>query len=462
MLVAEAARSSVMAWSSSQQQVARDGSQVDPHGPTVFSTERLPEAPRTDPSLSSLDTGPFKSATVPPAGGELLAGRFRLRAMLGRGAMGEVYAAYDELLGVQLAVKRLLPALAADHAYLRQLHHEIVVARRVSHPNVCRVYDLGHSGDVHFITMELVAGETLGDRIQRGPLSVDATGDILIQIAAALDAAHGKGVVHRDLKPSNIMIDERGHVTVMDFGLARDLETEKSLYQGPVGTPAFWAPEQGRGERATAASDLYTLGVIACCMFAGAPHTRKGDGDALASVPPAYRGIIGRCLEADPGKRTSSAQALRKELKAIRRRRPRGRLYVSMLSLAVGAAGVIAWAWSRPSYLPPPATALSSSPPASVPAPVPEPSHPREGPTEVVSRGAPAATGVTPIAPVSSSGQAPISSARETPASRPVVRHPPAVTQAAPAKSGDRPAQAPTAAASAPAPTHDMDLLYNR
>jgi serine/threonine protein kinase len=191
------------------------------------------------------------------------------------------------------------------------------VARRVSHPNACRVYDLGHSGALHFISMELIEGETLESRMARGPIARDEVIAVLLQTAAALEAAHRGGVVHRDLKPSNIMIDDRGHITVMDFGLARDLFADSTCPHGAIGTPAFWSPEQGRGEPATPASDLFSLGVVACRMFAktrGVAH-----GDRLASVPVAYRDVVARCLEPDPEKRPACAEAVRAELQAARR-----------------------------------------------------------------------------------------------------------------------------------------------
>jgi eukaryotic-like serine/threonine-protein kinase len=245
-----------------------------------------------------------------------------------------------------VALKMLLPNLAASKAYLERLHHEIVVARRISHPNVCRVYDLGKSGGLHFISMELVEGETLEVRLQREDLSERAVVHVLRQIVVGLDAAHRGGVIHRDLKPANIMINARGHVTVMDFGLARDMNNESTEREkgggSVVGTPAYWSPEQARGDRATQASDIYSLGVIAYRMFTGSrPQLRTGQ-DPLLAVREPYRAVISRCLEPDPGKRFASADALLLAFAAAQR--DASPVWTSYILGAVGA-GVLAAAF---------------------------------------------------------------------------------------------------------------------
>jgi predicted anti-sigma-YlaC factor YlaD len=339
-LVAVAADSSMMSWSSSLQR-------------TVAPTAGLIQEDRsTEPGFDADLTDPVCSdarlALEDLQVGELVDGRFRLRQKLGQGAMGQVYAAYDERLKVQVAIKMLQPRLANNRVYLKQLHHEIVVARRVSHPNACRVYDLGHAGPLHFISMELIEGETLEARMTHGPITRVELIAILLQIAGALDAAHREGVVHRDLKPSNVMIDEQGHITVMDFGLARDMLADSTGPHGAIGTPAFWSPEQGRGDPATPASDLYSLGVMACRMFARAAGAASGD--RLASVPAPYRDVVARCLEPDPQKRPISAEGVRAELQAARRReegRAR-RVALSAVALAALTLGVAGWAVHAP------------------------------------------------------------------------------------------------------------------
>jgi eukaryotic-like serine/threonine-protein kinase len=343
----------------------------------------------TERSLSDLNTGSFVRSPDLVAPGHLLDGRFRLRQLLGHGGMGQVYAAYDERLKVDVAIKLLLPEVARSRRYLEKLHTEIVSARRVSHPNVCRVHDLGKSGGIHFISMEIVAGRTLEEALQRQRFSTRAALRVLRQITAGLDAAHRCGVIHRDLKPANIMINACGHVTMMDFGLARDLNCESTEREGrsgaAVGTPAYWSPEQSRGEPSTPASDLFSLGLIACRLFAGKGRHPERE-DAIEVVPAAYRAVIARCLEPNPAARYSSAEAVHLALRVARRdARPSWTAYglgalVGLATVAVGSASLTPTFGMAPEAAA--ATAFevakpSATPPAALVKPVvvePEPS----------------------------------------------------------------------------------------
>ena len=173
--------------------------------------------------------------------------------------MGEVYRADDLKLRQPVALKFLPAALARDHRKLERFHHEVRVARQVSHPNVCRVYDIGDAQGQPFISMEYIDGEDLAKVLRRmGKPSHDKAIQIARQLCAGLAAAHDKGVLHRDLKPHNVMIDGNGKVRITDFGLAGFVE-EFSGYDVAAGTPAYMAPEQIAGREVSVKSDLYSL-----------------------------------------------------------------------------------------------------------------------------------------------------------------------------------------------------------
>src|SRR5581483_9708241 len=210
--------------------------------------------------------------------GELVAGRYRVEALIGRGGMGEVYRVYDELLDERFALKTLRPELCADLATLRRFQREIRNARKVTHPNVCRVFEVGvylpdashNLQRVDFFIMQLLDGETLAARIKRqGPFSRHEAFPLIRQICEGLQAAHDAGIIHRDLKSSNIILC-RGNAVITDFGLARAATSgEAPNATGTVtannliaGTLAYMSPEQLSGSEITAASDIYSLGVV--------------------------------------------------------------------------------------------------------------------------------------------------------------------------------------------------------
>jgi serine/threonine protein kinase len=269
--------------------------------------------------ISSPDEGRFVSGT-------LVAGRYRIIGLLGRGGMGEVYRATDLALAQSVALK-FLPKEAADNErLLERFHSEVRIARQVSHPNVCRVYDIGEAEGLPFISMEYVDGEDLADLLQRiGRLPSAKALEIARKLCAGLAAAHERGVIHRDLKPHNIMLNKRGEVVIMDFGLAAAARE----VQGPEarnGTPAYMAPEQLRGESVTASSDLYALGLILYELFTGkrafeAPSladlirlqdtSRPPSMTSIAAdVDPSIERVIFQCLQPHPTTRPASALAI--------------------------------------------------------------------------------------------------------------------------------------------------------
>src|SRR5438067_3654717 len=185
------------------------------------------------------------------APGSVIAGRYRLIALLGRGGMGEVYRAEDLTLDHPVALKFLPEGVTHDGARLAQFHNELRIARQVSHKNVCRLYDLGEAEGRQFLTMEYVDGEDLASLLRRiGRLPPDKAVEIARQLCAGLAAAHERGVLHRDLKPANVMIDGDGNVRIADFGLAI-VDSTETAGAAHAGTPQYMAPEQLAGQPAS-------------------------------------------------------------------------------------------------------------------------------------------------------------------------------------------------------------------
>jgi len=268
-------------------------------------------------SSSTPEEGRFASGTV-------LAQRYRISGKLGQGGMGEVYKATDLLLDQTVALKFLPEGLVANVAAAERFRNEVRLARQVSHPNVCRVYDMGEAEGELFLTMEYVDGEDLATLLRRiGRLPTDKATEIARRLCAGLAAAHEKGVLHRDFKPANIMIDGRGQVRITDFGLAALAGSAGERFRG--GTPGYMAPEQIDGQAASERSDIYALGLVLFEMFAGkrpfeapdlaAIHARQKQGapsisTSVRDLDPAVDHVIARCLDPEPLKRPRSALAV--------------------------------------------------------------------------------------------------------------------------------------------------------
>jgi serine/threonine-protein kinase len=244
--------------------------------------------------------------------------------------MGEVYRADDLELGQTVALKLVPSDLAGDQASLDVLRNEVRVARHISHPNVCRVYDIGEVDGQYFVSMEYVDGEDLASLLRRiGRLSKEKGLDIIVQLAAGLAAAHHLDVLHRDLKPANVMVDGHGRVRIMDFGLAGFTEEIRGS-KGLAGTLSYMAPEQLAGKGATARSDVYALGLVMYELLTGRRAYGPGSVDELrkaraagppeppssfvSDLDPAVERVVLWCLEAEAGKRPGSAQVVAKAL----------------------------------------------------------------------------------------------------------------------------------------------------
>jgi serine/threonine-protein kinase len=255
--------------------------------------------------------------------GTVLAGRYRIVALVGRGGMGEVYRADDLTLGQPVALKFLPSCLEHDPAARERLLAEVRNARTVSHPNVCRVYDIDDVDGRAFLTMEYIDGEDLASLLRRiGRLPAPKALAVARQLCAGLAAAHDKGVLHRDLKPANVMIDGRGQARITDFGLAV-AATSAGTPGDAAGTVAYMAPERFTGRPATVQSDLYALGLIlyetctghapfkastiAEWQHAHSSSTPSTPSSHVSDIEPAVELVILRCLEKDPARRPASA-----------------------------------------------------------------------------------------------------------------------------------------------------------
>jgi len=255
--------------------------------------------------------------------GQMIADRYRVVALAGRGGMGEVYRAEDLRLSQIVAIKFLPASLSQDAGALARFHSEVRIARQVSHPNVCRVFDIGDADGVPFLTMEYVDGEDLASLVRRiGRLSSDKATEIARQVCAGLAAAHERGVIHRDLKPANLMLDGTGKIRITDFGLASIAASLEGV-DAKAGTPAYMAPEQLEGKEVTVKSDLYSLGLVLYEILTGKrafdantlPELMKqreksspaSPSSIVRDLDPVIERVILRCLDHDPAQRPASA-----------------------------------------------------------------------------------------------------------------------------------------------------------
>jgi len=283
--------------------------------------------------------------------GDELCGRFRILRKIAEGGMGQVFEAFDSELEISVALKMIRPDIAHDPRVLARFRQEVRLARQVSHPNVCRMFDIQHDAlsskaipgekrEIVFLTMEFLLGETLAERIsQKGAIPSDLALRLARQISSAIDAAHALGIIHRDLKPGNIMLVPSGHsdsdeelrAVITDFGLARftslsqgpGASSSSQAYSWPVGTMAYMSPEQLQNISVTGASDRYAFGLILFEMVAGkrafpAENFLEGISERIAGLSPSLKqnienlpatwcAAIESCLRTNPLERPSSA-----------------------------------------------------------------------------------------------------------------------------------------------------------
>ena len=311
-------------------------------------------------SGSFLDTPAFDLVAAESAGAQVNAlagaslGRYRILALLGRGGMGEVYKAKDTTLGREVAIKVLHSDLSIDQDRLRRFAQEARAASALNHPNIITIHEFGLEGGVHFIVSEFIEGETLRRRITSERMKAGEIPEIAIQITSALNAAHEAGIVHRDIKPENVMVRPDGLVKVLDFGLAklverRSFDTVTNANDASEATTAAWgggetgvvmgtvsymSPEQARGQKLDARTDLFSLGVVLYEMAAGhSPFARVTTADTIASilekepaplaqftseVPETLETVIRKALSKDRKERYQTAEELLDDLKSLK------------------------------------------------------------------------------------------------------------------------------------------------
>jgi eukaryotic-like serine/threonine-protein kinase len=284
-------------------------------------------------TTDAASSGPASGAA--PRIGSVLAGRYELLAVLGSGGMGTVCSAHDRELDEVVALKLLRPELAQAPGGLDRFRREVKLARRITHRNVARTFELGEHAGQRFLTMELVAGASLAERLrQRGGLAVGQAVPIFLAVCDALEAAHEAGIVHRDIKPDNVLLEPQGRVVVTDFGIAafRDERAAGADLGATSGTPAYMAPEQLEGGQPTPQTDLYALGAMMFEVLTGELPWRadtvlsammrrlmEPPPDPRARVPGlpvALASVVVRCMQRAPDERPASAMAVARELRA--------------------------------------------------------------------------------------------------------------------------------------------------
>jgi tetratricopeptide (TPR) repeat protein len=279
--------------------------------------------------------------------------------MLGEGGMGAVYKARDRDLNRLVALKVIRPEFAGNESIIQRFKQELILARQVTHKNVIRIYDMGEAEGMRFITMEYVDGEDLRALIrQHGKLPPDEAVEIMQQVCRALEAAHAEGVIHRDLKPQNVMRDKQGRILVMDFGLARSLDSEGMTQTGAlIGTMEYMSPEQAMGKELDQRSDLFTLGLIFYELLTGnlpfkadtalASLLRRTQERAVPisqvnrEIPQDLSNIVSKCLERGPDQRYQTVQDLLNDLDAWKQNK---RVSVSSAGLMVTRLREVSWA----------------------------------------------------------------------------------------------------------------------
>jgi len=292
------------------------------------------ETEHEDTADTCLSCGqPLDVPRAPITRGAIVAERYEILSPLGRGGMGAVYRARDRVLDEDVALKVLRPDLARKRDAARRFRSEIKLARKVRHENVCGIHEYGEQGGLRYIAMELIEGIDLRSVLRdRGRLPRGDAFKVILEVARGLQAIHEVGVIHRDLKPANIMLDRRGSVRLMDFGIAKQYGSDATVRGTVLGTPQYMSPEQAAGKGVDFRADIYTLGIVIFEIFTGRPPFRSDtpmgtilmqieeppplDSAAAATIPPALKAVLGKALEKDPDQRPRTASEMLEALRA--------------------------------------------------------------------------------------------------------------------------------------------------
>jgi Protein kinase domain len=298
----------------------------------LVSDPPAPVAPVASGANAETVVAPRGFAGLAPETLAALSVRYEILGEAGSGSMGNVYKARDRETGGIVALKLLKPEIASDQQMMDRFKRELLFARKITHKNVCRVYEFNRANGVAYTSMEFVEGESLRALLNRERVAMKRAAEIALEICSGLKEAHAQGIVHRDLKPENVMVDAAGHVKIMDFGIARSMDAGTRMTGSLAGTPAYMAPEQVLGKPVDYRTDIYSVGLVLYEMYTGSPAFKAENSVAVAlkqmsedvvpphaiepGIPLTIERAILKCLEKEPQRRFLSIGELEAALAA--------------------------------------------------------------------------------------------------------------------------------------------------